>query len=745
MLRHGENPAMKPTPLALALAIILLPAAARAQISGNVPRYLASNSEPAKLTATPATSAPPATPLPPSPPSAVTISKSGSTVPTATTTIRVVASPQGIPLQPDDAITTPVTADQIATTPGAYNDIPRFLQTLPGVTFDNDARNSYLVNGGNPLENLFVVDGVEVPNINHISSANSSGGFVSMIDTDTVSTINLHTMLYGSQYSGALSSVLEINTLLPDDQQDHNLHGDSSVAYAGAGTVLERALGDSGSVLLEARKSIVNYFTNDIGIDGVPKYESILSKAILPLGDRDTLTTLYLQGIDSLTITPNLYDVQDPGYVDTVYTGSHLTAAATWAHPTGDTAIQRLQFVFSHVHTTTVQTDAMTSNSPVDSNSLIDQPATLKYTYDADATHLGLHAGASSTLHTLNYQIQQTNGFPSPYLVTPTPVDASNINLSTAPLDTAAYTDLSYRRLNGFEVTTGARLQHFGLNNATTISPRASLRSPSIKSIYLYGGAARYAQLAPLPTVLGIASNQALLPIGVTQLEAGVAQHTDSGQRLSLSAFRKLYTDYPVSTQFPSLSQADIVDTFGQPFLYMPMTSAGTGVASGFQLEFASSLTHRFFIQTNLATQHVTHRALDGISRPANFDMPVMANLMGGIRVGNRQRITSRYSYHTGTPYTPYLVQQSQQQDRPIFDLTQINTQRGPFYARLDVRYEIELTLRGRPMEIHAGLNNALNRQNYYQYVMVPHCNFCGPYELTQQGLTEDGGLTYRF
>ena len=40
---------------------------------------------------------------------------------------------------------------------------------MPGVVWNNDITNEMMVRGGSPEENLYVVDGIEVPNINHIA------------------------------------------------------------------------------------------------------------------------------------------------------------------------------------------------------------------------------------------------------------------------------------------------------------------------------------------------------------------------------------------------------------------------------------------------------------------------------------------------------------------------------------------------------------------------------------------------
>ena len=645
-------------------------------------------------------------------------------------------------VQPDRELAKTASGAEVTATAGTYGDIPRYVQTLPGVSFDSDARNGYLVNGGNPLENLVVVDGVEIPNLNYISTASTSGGFVSMLDTDSVASVTLHTMLYGPQYTGALSSVLDVETVRPEDG---GLHGEANVGFAGADLLLNTPLKQGGATLLELRKSVINYVTNDIGIDGVPKYASILSTTHLKRGDRDDVSVFYLQGVDSLAIRPNLDDVQDPGFLDTTYSGNRLTGAVSWQHHWAELAQQQLQVIFSRVRSTTLQTDALSGNSVVVNERLLDAPFTVRDDVVAGAGHVEVSAGVLLEDHGLNYRVQQPNGLASPYRVDPTAVDPSNVIWSRSALDYAAYGVASWAGPLGFEVTGGARLQHFGIDGKSVVSPQLELRSPRVHGAFMYGGVAQYSQLPPTPVLLGFAGNASLPPIRVTQTQAGMVLVDGAGGRLELSAYRKQYTHYPVSSEFPSLSLADTVDLFGQPNLAMPMIGVGSGLATGVQAQYATSVRRRAFAQVNVASQQVRHKALDGIARLANYDVPFTLNALGGVRLGRRHLLTGRYTQHTGTPYTPFLVEQSQQQHRPIYDLTQINTERGSLYARLDLRYAFTASLRGHAVNLYAGMENVLDRQNFYQYAIISNCSFCGPYELTQQGRLAEGGVAFHF
>ncbi|SNT43370.1 Outer membrane receptor proteins, mostly Fe transport [Granulicella rosea] len=643
---------------------------------------------------------------------------------------------------PDEGVALHATAQEVSLAAGAYNDVPRYLQTMPGVSFDTDARNTYLVNGGNAMENTFVLDGVEMPNINHISTNGSSGGFVSVIDTSAISDITLHKQLYGSEYGGTLSSVLDMHTRVPESDQRH---GELDLGYAGSGFVLEQPIGRIGSTLTQYRHSIVNYLTNDIGLDGVPDYHSILSTSTIALSDRDTIKTLYLSSGDTLNISPNTEDPDDPNILNTRFGGNRSTGAVTW-HRAEKNGGSDLQLNYSSVTSTTSQTSAYNNDAPVYSDRLNETPITMKYDAYLETSRVHVQGGFTWSHHSIDYNINQAQGFPTPYSQDPTPVDASNTSYNGAPHNYAVYGEGTVRAVGKLELQAGLRGEHWGINNSAAWMPRAGAKLGLGKRSFLFGGIGSYSQMPSLPIMLGYASNIGLKPMRNVQTQFGFSAIDRFGGHFMTTVYTRRYSDYPVSTQFTSLSLADMVDSFGQPYLYMPMVSAGRGKVLGFEAQYETNMKRRVFAQVNLTSRSVQHTALDGVWRRANYDMPILGNLLGGVRLSRRQVLTGRYSYHSGTPYTPFLLDESYNQQREIYDLSQVNAMRGTSYARMDLRYEINLPVRHKNLKIYSGMENVLGRSNFYQYVML-HDAYWGhtPYALTQMGRYMDGGMSWSF
>ena len=72
-----------------------------------------------------------------------------------------------------------LTAEEIKANPGGNFDISKVIQSLPGVgggAAGGTFRNDIIIRGGAPSENVFYLDGIEVPIINHFSTQGSGGG-----------------------------------------------------------------------------------------------------------------------------------------------------------------------------------------------------------------------------------------------------------------------------------------------------------------------------------------------------------------------------------------------------------------------------------------------------------------------------------------------------------------------------------------------------------------------------------------
>lgn len=89
-------------------------------------------------------------------------------------------------------------------TPGPSGDLATYLQTLPGVVTLGDRGGQLFIRGGTPSQNLILVDGMLIYNPFHIL------GFFSAFPEDLVADVDVYAGGFGAEYSGRMSSVIDV-------------------------------------------------------------------------------------------------------------------------------------------------------------------------------------------------------------------------------------------------------------------------------------------------------------------------------------------------------------------------------------------------------------------------------------------------------------------------------------------------------------------------------------------------------
>jgi hypothetical protein len=237
-----------------------------------------------------------------------------------------------------------ITQSEILASAGTWGDFSRYLQLLPGTVWNSDMSNDVMVRGGNPSENLYVVDGIEIPNINHIAVEGTTGGFTSMLDTSTISSVDMKPGAYDARYSSRLSSLIEIRTR---ERADHEQSGEVDFGISGIGGFLQRSFGHSSQLLLSAHHGVLDWATNDLGINGVPTYTNGLTQIQWDPTSKDHISFLSLSGADGIKIAPEACDHGETLRVDTQYSGIRSTEGFAWRHIQNPAVVSSISATYS--------------------------------------------------------------------------------------------------------------------------------------------------------------------------------------------------------------------------------------------------------------------------------------------------------------------------------------------------------------------------------------------------------------
>ena len=133
---------------------------------------------------------------------------------------------------------------------GSTPDVLKTLQLHAGVQSQNEGSSLLLVRGGNPGENLYLLDNVPLIYVNHL------GGFISVFNPEIINDVVLYKGAFPPKYGSKLSSVVDI---VQKEGTPEKLRGSFEIGVTGGTLALEGPLGlRNSSFILTGRKTFVD-------------------------------------------------------------------------------------------------------------------------------------------------------------------------------------------------------------------------------------------------------------------------------------------------------------------------------------------------------------------------------------------------------------------------------------------------------------------------------------------------------
>jgi hypothetical protein len=128
-----------------------------------------------------------------------------------------------------------INMDQVKTLPVIMgeSDVVKVLQLMPGVKGGTEGSSGMYVRGGGPDQNLFLLDGAPLYNVNHMF------GFFSAFDANAIKSVTLYKGDFPARFGGRLSSVVDVRL---KDGNCNKIHGDGSIGLVSSKLFLEGPL-----------------------------------------------------------------------------------------------------------------------------------------------------------------------------------------------------------------------------------------------------------------------------------------------------------------------------------------------------------------------------------------------------------------------------------------------------------------------------------------------------------------------
>ena len=612
-----------------------------------------------------------------------------------------------------------VGVQEIEKTAGANRDVSKVIQTLPGVGATDPNRNDLIVRGGGPSENVFYLDGIEIPVINHFATQGSSGGTVGVINPDFVRDIDFYTGAFPADKGNALSSVMDIKQ---KDGSTDRIHTKLSVGASDAALTLDGPLGSKSTFIVSARQSYLQFLFAAIGLPFLPTYNDFQVKVKTRIDKKNEITFLGIGAIDNDALNTGIKNPTE----SQAYLLAYLPTYVQWNYTVG--AVYK-HFAETHYDTWVLSRNMLRNTNYKYKDNNADSVKTSDYKSDEAENKLRFEriypdlpfklsfGGGVKYVHYTNYtnrQIFMDNSVSNL-------VYNTRIGLFGYQAFVQASKALSDERLKlslGINFA-GLNYNQNMMNPLNQFSPRFSVSYALTQNFDLNANVGRYAQ-QPAYTTLGyrdatgvlVNQNENLHYIVSNQAIAGIEYRPMENMRMTVEGFYKQYEFYPLSV-VDGLSIASEGTNYGEVG-DEKIVSTGKGRAYGVEVLYKILEMKKLNLTATYTYFRSEFSNAAGTYLPSSWDTKNLFNLIASYKFQKNWNVAMRWRFVGGAPYTPIDPVSANKavwdiNKQPLLDYTKFNSLRLPDTHQLDIRVDKEYYFKKWVLNLYTDIQNVYN------------------------------------
>lgn len=554
--------------------------------------------------------------------------------------------------------------EEIRRYPGGFEDVVRTVASLPGVAVVNQGgRNDLLVRGGGPSENLYILDNMEVPNINHFGNQGNTSGSLSFINLDFIDQVEFTSGGFGAEYGDKMSSVLALK-MRPG--RSDKLGGRLTISATQFAVDAEGPLYDMGSFIFSARQSYLDLIFKAAGLPFIPTYTDFNFFSEYDISPRKKISIIGIAAIDKIERDQSTIEkrVTNAGIMDNTQNqyifGTNFRQVIRNGRLDVTMNLNRNEYFFSQVDEKEVeyfQSNAteMEIRSRVASTYAVDEKT--KFT-------LGISFTGGQIENTTSFADSIYNSSGQKISIGELGVP-QQIEFNETAEKYASF--VSYERTvsRKLAVTLGLRFDYFNyIKKPFYPALRTSLNYKMSQNVRAKMSLGTYYQ-SPSYVWVANAFNKNLKALRNDMVVLGGYYLPLPSIQLSTEFYVKNYSDLPAGstpeTSYLILSNKGIgyggrEDNFVS-FGYLPLQSTGKGIAYGVEFQLQKKIAEDCcYGQAGVAFSRSEFEAPNGELYPGPYDQTIIFNLSWGYIPNSRWEYSAKFRFWTGSPYTPVNI-----------------------------------------------------------------------------------------
>ena len=622
-----------------------------------------------------------------------------------------------------------LSAQEIKSNPGGNFDISRVIQAFPGVGGTSGSvggyRNDLIIRGGAPNENVYYLDGIEVPVINHFATQGSAGGPTGILNISFIGDVNLYTSAFPAQYDNPLSGILQLKSREANpDKIQYNFRTSATEAALSA----DGPINDKLSFEVSARRSYLQLLFQALQLPIQPSYWDFQYRLNYKISKKLTFYTIGVGAIDRFSfltpkdLTPeNEYILHsNPLIKQWSYTNGYglkkLIDKGSWALTFSRSMLINQLDKYTDNQNPSPATELMKIHSTEAENILRFQVnkyiGKWSYSYGAMAQY---------DEYTNDFYDQLTNPVVDSTGVVTVPAKIVKSKNNLGFVKYGAFGQASVKlwddklTLSLGVRTDGNTFTTDGNNVGKQLSPRFAASYKIMEGFRFNASVGRYYKI-PTYTVLGYTDstgkcvNKAVPYIQCDHYVAGLEYLPKwQGARVTLEGFYKLYSNYPVS-----LLDGVSLANKGGDFNVLgdePVNGTGHGKSYGLEVQLQQKLTKNFFVILAYTLYKSEFTNLNSQYYPASWDNGNLISFIGGYKFKRNIELGIKFRYQGGAPYSPFNLAASQAEytvlGAGVIDYSKFNTLRLAPFNSMDIRIDKKWNFKKWSLDIYYDMTNA--------------------------------------
>jgi hypothetical protein len=624
-----------------------------------------------------------------------------------------------------------LTTEEIKSNPGGNFDVSKVIQALPGVagtTGGGGFRNDIILRGGGPNENVYYLDDIEIPILNHFTTQGSAGGPAGIINISFIEDIKLSTSAFNAQFDNSLSGVFQFKQRQGNSEK---LQGNLRLSASEFAATFDGPLGPKTTYLVSARRSYLSFLFTLLDLPIRPDYWDFQTKVSHKINDKTSIDLIGVGAIDFFKFAvpkdaspENVYILRSNSFID------------QWNYTAGATLKRRVE---NGVINLSLSRNHFNNQLERFEDNTIKDPATRNFlsTSNEIENKLRLNIKKYQNGFTYNYgamlqNVAYDNNFFA--LIRPE-VKNDNGDIIQAGIANSFNTDINFWKYglfgqvgktfkNQVSVSAGIRtdMNSFtenGNNGLKTLSPRLSFSYPFSESVRFNAAWGSYYKL-PIYTVLGYKNAEGNFAnrdneyINTIHYAAGFEYLPRTDLRFTVEGFYKDYSNYPVS-DFDNISLANLGGGFGA-IGNEKVTSIGGGRAFGLEFFMQKKLTKKQFLTFSYTYVRSLFDAVNTELISSSWDNRHLLSFIYGLKLKKNWELGVKHRFAGGSPYSPFDLEASQRNylslGSGIFDNSQLNSLQLKAFNQLDIRIDKQWNFDSWSLDLFLDVQNVTGAKN---------------------------------